>query len=60
MKKWNDILEEENKLSKKMELITMRNTLEGLLDIAHCSDTYEDFVNNLQLLYDKVDELINE
>lgn len=56
--KWNDVLEKQNELEKKKELVTIRNTVDGLVCVANCSATYEEFVKNLKELLAKLEEMV--
>lgn len=59
-KKWSEVFEEENKLKRQRELITMRNLVEVMANLAHHSNSIEDFANNLDKLYQKIEDEINK
>ena len=53
-KKWKDVFEEENQLKRKIEMITIRNTIEMIKVVADTSADFKDFASKLQIAIDKL------
>lgn len=58
--KWKDVLEEESSLRRKLEMITIRNTIEMVKVVADTSTDFKDFANKLQIAIDKLEREINK
>ena len=59
-KKWKDVLEEEAILRRKIEMITIRNTVEMIKVVAETSSDFQDFTKKLQIAIDKLEADINK
>lgn len=59
-KKWSAVFEEENKLKRQRELITMRNLVEVIANLARHSHSFDEFADNLDKLYNKIEDEINK
>ena len=59
-KKWKDVLEEEAILRRKVEMITIRNTVEMIKVVAETSSDFKDFTKKLQIAIDKLEADINK
>ncbi len=58
--KWKEVQEEQDKLNRKIELITMRN-FAGLLGVVISrSESWEDFQNKWHLIEEKLENEINK
>lgn len=60
MRKWKDIQEEENKLERKLEMITIRNAYQGLIKVAKYSESFEDFIKNLEIFIEQLNAEIDK
>ena len=59
-KTWKDIREQVNELERKENLITIRNTLDGVIVCAENADSFEKFVENLKIFRNKCNNLIEK
>lgn len=59
-KKWKDVFEEENKLRRKIEMITIRNTIEMIKVVADTSTDFKDFTSKLQIAIDRLQKDIDK
>lgn len=60
MRKWKNIQEEKDKLERKLEMITIRNAYQGLIEVSKHSKSFEDFIRNLEIFVDRLNEEINK
>ena len=58
--KWDDVSQEEVKLARKRELITMRNFTEMLIHLIDTSNSLSELSVNLSKFKDKLDKEINK
>lgn len=60
MRKWKDVQEEKNKLERKLEMVTIRNAYEGLIKVAKHCKSFEDFIRNLEIFVEGLNEEIDK
>jgi len=60
MRKWKDVQEEKNKLERKLEMITIRNAYQGLITVSKYCNSFEDFIKNLEVFIERLNEEIDK
>lgn len=60
MRKWRNVQEEKDKLERKLEMVTIRNAYQGLIKVAKHSKSFEDFIRNLEIFIERLNEEIDK
>ena len=60
MRRWRNIQEEKDKLERKLEMITIRNAYQGLVEVAKHSKSFEDFIKNLEIFIARLNTEIDK
>ena len=60
MRKWRNVQEEKDKLERKLEMVTIRNAYQGLIEVAKHSKSFEDFIRNLEIFIERLNEEIDK
>lgn len=60
MRKWRDVQEEKDKLERKLEMVTIRNAYQGLIEVAKHSKSFKDFIRNLEIFVERLNVEIDK